>query len=1048
MPETMPVDQPVRMVALPAEQAADAPAAAGTAAGQRLAPAAVAKSEVGHAAASAQGQQAVLPEGLALVENGATLPPPGQEAPVVPGQEAPVVIDSLAPIQVGGTAAAAAQPAAGPVPAAHGGGADFSVAAVESIGSGLAITGALAGSARGYAAGFGEPSGGRLEGRAVAGIGPEGPGGDSDGDGDDGGSGPDHGGPGKPDDDSDHGGGDTDGHPDDGDPDDDGSDGGASDDDGPDDDGPDDDGPDDDGHGDPDGPEPAANLRPQAVDDRVVTAEDQPLTLRAADLLANDGDADGGPLRIVAVDGARFGQVTLNDDGSITFTPAADFHGEAAFRYTVDDGRGGSDRAWVRVDVTPVNDAPIATDDRLTTAEDAAIRMPRGFFTGDDIDVDGDTLRIVSVQKAEHGVVELAKNHVVFTPDADFNGEARFTYTISDGHGGLDTATVRIQVTPVNDAPVATCDNVYTSEDTPAVFDERRLSSDDHDVDGDRLKVVSVQDALHGTVTLAEDGTITFTPDADFNGEAGFTYTVSDGKGGFDTAGVTVHVAPVEDAPVLEQTRFRIAENQPAGSVVGQVVAHDADLPGGGRFFYAIVGGNGDELFEIDRRTGEITTTEVLDHEASDRWRLKLLVTDAGGESFEQTVVVRVTDRSEAPTAITLSNAVVAENAAGVVIGQLAAVDPDYGDSHSFAVDDSRFRVTADGVLRLKAGIALDHEAEPGIALQVTATDAAGHSLTRGFTIDVTDVDEAPAGHADLVLTNRTDGGPIEIPDAALLRNDADPEGGPLHIAAVAGEAPVSLDGAGNVVLDPDGPSFTGASLTYDPADAGGQSGAPVTVQVVAITGDVIEGGDADEIILGRDGAVDDLRGGGGGDGRDFLDGGAGKDRLSGGRGQDDLRGGGGDDELLGEQGNDDLRGGAGKDVLDGGLGADLLDGGEGDDVLTGGGGADRFRLANLGGTDRITDFQAGAGGDVIDLRSVLSGVGEASGAALQDWLRIDVAGGDSTISIDADGGGDFAAADARIVVEGVDLMGGAVDQAAAIDSLVANGNVQAQQAA
>jgi Ca2+-binding RTX toxin-like protein len=366
-------------------------------------------------------------------------------------------------------------------------------------------------------------------------------------------------------------------------------------------------------------------------------------------------------------------------------------------------------------------------------------------------------------------------------------------------------------------------------------------------------------------------------------------------------------------------------------------------------------------------------------------------------------------------------------------------------------------------VLQLKPGVGLDHEAEPTLSLDVTATDAKGRSLTETFTLTVNDVAEAPVGEADLVLTNRTDGGPVEIPEAALLRNDADPDGGPLHIAAVGGDAPVSLDGAGQVVLDPVGPSFGGAVLAYDPADAGGLGGATVTVQVTAVAGDVIEGGDADEILLGRDGAADDLRGGGGhdwlvgrsgadlldgGDGRDLLDGGAGKDRLSGGQGQDDLRGGGGEDELLGDQGQDDLRGNAGKDMLDGGLGADLLDGGEGDDVLTGGTGSDRFRFANLGGSDRITDFQLGAGGDVIDLRAVLTGLGSESGAELQSWLRIEVAGGDSTIAIDAEGGGDFAAADARITVEGVDLLGGAVDQASAIDSLVANGNVQAQSAA
>jgi len=234
--------------------------------------------------------------------------------------------------------------------------------------------------------------------------------------------------------------------------------------------------------------------------------------------------------------------------------------------------------------------------------------------------------------------------------------------------------------------------------------------------------------------------------------------------------------------------------------------------------------------------------------------------------------------------------------------------------------------------------------------------------------------------------------------------------------------------------------------------------------------GDSLDGGDGIDTMYGEDGVDwmfggndnDTLYGGAdtdamfgeagddnlyGGDGGDSLDGGIGNDNLFGEAGVDWLFGGAGNDLLQGGLGNDELRGGAGQDLLEGGLGNDILDGGEGDDLLSGGDGVDCFWFSTLGGTDRIGDFQAGPGGDVIDLKSVLSGVGEATGAALQSWLRIEVSGGDSTISIDADGTGNFAAADARITVEGVDLMGGAPDQAAAIDSLVANGNVQAQAA-
>ena len=1359
MPETMPVDQPVRMAALPAEQAAgfraaartaverDPAALAGTGAEVRIA----VPAEGQHQAVSVEpGQTVVLegeafrsavyvmqPEGLVVLVEGGTLLLP-DVAPTTP-----IVIDGLQPILAAEMAAApAVQPEAGQA-AAHGGGAGFAAAEAAAMGSGLDAMGPLAATALGHAAAFGEPPAGSA--RTLRGSlssdddGTDGnPGGGSDDDD------TDHGGPGDDDNDTDHGGpggddGDGD-HP-----------GGGDDD---------------------DGPGPIANARPLAGDDRVAVGEDHGLTIRAADLLGNDGDADGNPLRITAVDGGRFGEAVLNPDGSITFTPRGDFHGEASFRYTVSDGQGGSDRATVRVEVRPVNDAPvaaddalrtdedralridakvllgndrdvdgdalrivglgdashgeavlnpdgsvafipdadfhgeasftytvgdgqggfdtavarievapvndepIATDDRLTTAEDTAIRMARGFFTGDDIDVDGDALRIVSVQKAEHGTVELTRNHVVFTPDADFHGEARFTYTISDGHGGLDTATVRIQVNPVNDAPAATCDNVHADEDTPAVFNERRLSSDDLDVDGDRLKVVSVQDARHGTVSLAQDGTITFTPDADFNGEAHFTYTVSDGHGGFDTAGVTVHVAPVNDAPVLGATTLRVGEGMPAGTVVGQLAAVDPDA--GGRLYYIVASGNEAGLFTVDPFTGTITTNAPLDHETAALHRLEVMAVDEGGLHDIAPVTIRVRDLDEAPTGITLSDATAPENRAGAVVGRLAVTDPDSGDSFGFTVSDGRFEVDADGRLRLKDGVSLDHEAEPSLTLQVTATDQGGLAVTREFTIEVRDlneapvaddatfslaeglpagtpvgqvvatdpdspaknigkltfaivggneaglftidaatgeirtaapldreamaehrlevvvadrsgnplsdtasiivtvgnaneaptglalaaaaldenvagavvgtlavedpdagdshvltvddgrfevaggelrlkdgvsldheaepsvtlhvtatdqgglgitreftievgdVDEAPAGTADLVLTNRTDGGPVTIAAEALLRNDIDPEGRPLALDGVAGGSePVSLDANGDAVVDPAGSSFAGTGFAYTASDPAGLATGPVAVTVQAIAGDTLVGGEGDEILIGRN-AADTLRGqgghdwleglggadrleggdgddrliGGGGDdsldggnGRDRLDGGAANDRLSGGNGGDDLFGGAGNDLLQGEQGNDELRGGAGQDLLEGGLGNDILDGGEGDDLLSGGDGVDRFRFSTLGGTDRIGDFQAGPGGDVIDLKSLLSGVGETTGAALQSWLRIEVSGGDSTISIDADGTGNFAAADARITVEGVDLMGGAPDQAAAIDSLVANGNVQAQAA-
>ena len=308
------------------------------------------------------------------------------------------------------------------------------------------------------------------------------------------------------------------------------------------------------------------NDAPQAAADAVATQEDRAIRIPVSQLLGNDRDVDGDRLTIASVQKASHGQVTLNGDGTITFTPDADFHGQAGFTYTVSDGQGGFDTARVQVEVAPVNDAPVAADDRLTTDEDRALRIEAATLLGNDRDSDRDPLHIVSVQGASHGQVVLNPDGSIgFTPDADFHGEAAFTYTVSDGKGGLDTATVRVEVAPVNDAPIATDDRLTTAEDTAIRMARGFFTGDDHDVDGDPLRIVSVQKAEHGTVELTKNHVV-FTPDADFNGEATFTYTISDGHGGLDTATVRVQVTPVNDAPVATCDNVYTDEDTPPSS--------------------------------------------------------------------------------------------------------------------------------------------------------------------------------------------------------------------------------------------------------------------------------------------------------------------------------------------------------------------------------------------------------------------------------------------------------------------------------------------------
>ncbi|WP_211251218.1 VCBS domain-containing protein [Deefgea rivuli] len=186
-----------------------------------------------------------------------------------------------------------------------------------------------------------------------------------------------------------------------------------------------------------------------------------------------------------------------------------------------------------------------------STSEDTALTLSPAALLANDKDPDGDVLTITSVQGATHGSVALVNGNVVFTPAANYTGPASFTYTISDGKGGSDTATVSLQVTAVNDAPVSSNQSVNTPEDT--TFNGQVIATD---VDtGDKLSYVLKAGTAptNGTVTIdAATGAYVYKPNANYNGGDTFTVTISDGHGGTVNSVVTINVTPVNDVPVLD----------------------------------------------------------------------------------------------------------------------------------------------------------------------------------------------------------------------------------------------------------------------------------------------------------------------------------------------------------------------------------------------------------------------------------------------------------------------------------------------------------------
>ncbi|MEA4931871.1 MAG: Ig-like domain-containing protein, partial [Anaerolineaceae bacterium] len=203
------------------------------------------------------------------------------------------------------------------------------------------------------------------------------------------------------------------------------------------------------------------NVAPVAVDDAYTVAEDGVLTVEARGVLTNDTDFDPTILTAVKVSDPANGTLTLNADGSFTYTPAANYHGTDTFTYKANDGTLDSKTATVTITVTPVNDAPVAQDQSVTTAEDTAKAI-----TLVATDADGDTLTYAIVAQPAQGSVTLVGNVATYTPAANYNGPDSFTFKANDGTLDSNTATVTITVTPVNDAPVAQDQSVTTAEDT------------------------------------------------------------------------------------------------------------------------------------------------------------------------------------------------------------------------------------------------------------------------------------------------------------------------------------------------------------------------------------------------------------------------------------------------------------------------------------------------------------------------------------------------------------------------------------------------------
>ncbi|MBI3225463.1 MAG: tandem-95 repeat protein, partial [Mycolicibacterium cosmeticum] len=301
------------------------------------------------------------------------------------------------------------------------------------------------------------------------------------------------------------------------------------------------------------------NDAPVANDDTGLVDEDGELF---GNVLTNDTDIDGDVLSIPAgstgvFTGSAGGQFTLHGDGNYAYRPADDVVDSETFTYTVTDPGGLTDTATITFTITPVNDAPVGVPDFYTTDEDVALTVPAPGLVGNDSDIDGPApiKATIWVNSTNGTAVVNADGSFTYTPNANWSGVDTFYYAPNDGihpSGVGAPILVTITVNPINDPPIANPDGPFNGlvEDQPISAPESILLGNDTDADNDPLTITLIS-AANGTITNI-GGTLTYTPNLNFNGTDTITYTISDPDGATSTTTATVNVAAVDDLPVVD----------------------------------------------------------------------------------------------------------------------------------------------------------------------------------------------------------------------------------------------------------------------------------------------------------------------------------------------------------------------------------------------------------------------------------------------------------------------------------------------------------------
>ncbi|MFN6478681.1 beta strand repeat-containing protein [Nostoc sp. DedQUE07] len=661
---------------------------------------------------------------------------------------------------------------------------------------------------------------------------------------------------------------------------------------------------------------------------------------------------------------------------SITYTNSSDNPSltPRTVSFIVNDGTANSTAVIRNINITAVNNAPIATatnsalaytenattviDSGITVSDvdsanlvSATVSITNGFASAQDTLAFTNQNGITGSYNSSTGVLTLtgsatvanyqtALRSITYTNSSDNPSTTPRTvsFVVNDGTANSATVTRSINITAVNDAPVAVNDKITTNKNTPVIISATSLLSNDTDVDiSEVLSITGFTQPSQGSLVNNNNGTYTYTPGQNYYGSDGFTYTISDGHGGSSTA--TVNLTISEITPPINGTSGadKLTGTVNSDSILGllgndtlQGLGDSDTLDGGdgndsldgGTGTDSLIGGKGNDTYIVDSIDDTITEglnagTDLVKSSLS--WVL--------GVNLENLTLIG-TDAING-TGNSLNNILTGNTSANILSGEVGN-DTLFGD----AGNDTLLGGVGNDIL--DGGTGAD-SLNGGVGNDIYIVDNLGDTITEGLNAG-TDLVKSSVSfvladnveNLTLTGTGAIDGTGNSLNNILIGNTGANKLSGGDGNDSLFGSSgnDTLLGGAGNDTLD--------GGLGTDSFDAGAGNdiytvdnlndsiteGLNAGTDLVKSSVSFVLADNVENLTLTGTGAID----GTGNSLNNILIGNTGANKLS---------GGDGNDSLFGSSGNDILLGGAGDDTLDGGAGIDTLNGGVGNDIYT-----------------------------------------------------------------------------------------------------------------